>query len=368
MNELDTKRAIVDSLTAFGTKPLADAGIGLFESLGYKSPRHIALKPNTPKTFTDTFAKDKSLNPDQALIADWQSVDFLFQLTDEEIRAAAQGNHQFLFEGHGCWNGAEINSFIFLAIVLAKPEYTRTQLSTITRAVNRLFPMPAILIFQHGDTLTLAIISRRLHKRDESKDVLEKVTLIKDIRFANPHRAHVEILFDLSFGAIHEKYGFSNFVALQSAWQKTLDSSELNKRFFQEIANWYFWALNYIQFPAGAPKQDGKDHISVIRLITRLMFCWFVKEKKLISDLIFRERDLSQILNGFEPTKITEKRSVFYKAILQNLFFATLNTEMDKRGWTKEEQNFMAHSLYRHRELFQNPSAVLAICSKTFHS
>ena len=47
------------------------------------------------------------------------------------------------------------------------------------------------------------------------------------------------------------------------------------------------------------------------------------------------------------PAKTTDKESVFYRAILQNLFFATLNTEMDKRGWTKEEQNFMAHSLYR---------------------
>jgi hypothetical protein len=104
--------------------------------------------------------------------------------------------------------------------------------------VNRLFPMPAMLLFRHGDTLTLAVIPRRLHKRDESKDVLEKVTLIKDIRFANPHRAHVEILADLGFDALHEKHGFSNFVALQAAWQKALDSSELNKRFFKLIS-WY---------------------------------------------------------------------------------------------------------------------------------
>jgi len=359
MNELETKQAIVASLAGFAGKPITDAATALFESLGYQSQKRIALKPNSVSTFVATFAKDKPLNPDHALLADWQSVDFLFQLTDDEVRAAAQGNQQFLFESKGKWNGAEMNSYLFLAITLAKPHYSRTELSGITRAVNRLFPMPAMLLFRHGDTLTLAVNNRRLHKRDESKDVLEKVTLIKDIRFTDPHRAHVEILFDLSFDTLREKHDFANFVALHAAWQKSLDSSELNKRFFVEIANWYFWALHHIEFPKDAPKQDGRDHISVIRLITRLMFVWFIKEKGLVPDLLFDERKLPQILNGFAPTKTTDKESVFYRGILQNLFFATLNTEMDKRGWTKEEQNFMAHSLYRFRESFQKPDAAL---------
>ena len=359
MNELETKQAIVASLKSFADKPLAAAAAALFESLGYKSEKRIVLKPNTPETFVATFAKDKPLNPETALLADWQSVDFIFQLTDDEVRAAAQGNQQFLFDSKGKWNGAAIESYLFFAITLAKPHYTRTELSGITRAVNRLFPMPAMLLFRHGDTLTLAVINRRLHKRDEAKDVLEKVTLIKDIRFANPHRAHIEILCDLSFDSLRERHDFANFVALHAAWQKSLDSSELNKRFFLEVANWYFWALHHIEFPKDAPKQDGKDHISVIRLITRLMFVWFIKEKGLVPDVLFDERKLPQILNGFAPAKTTDKESVFYRAILQNLFFATLNTEMDKRGWTKEEQNFMAHSLYRFRESFQKPADAL---------
>ena len=41
--------------------------------------------------------------------------------------------------------------------------------------------------------------------RDESKDVLEKVTLIKDINILIPHRAHIEILFDLSFDELKDK-------------------------------------------------------------------------------------------------------------------------------------------------------------------
>ena len=34
---------------------------------------------------------------------------------------------------------------------------------------------------------------------------------------------------------------------------------------------------------------------------------------------------------------------------------------MDKRGWARDEQNFMAHSLYRHRDLFKKPGEALAL-------
>jgi len=160
--------------------------------------------------------------------------------------------------------------------------YSRTQLAGITREINKLFPMPVMILFRHGDTLTLSIINRRLHKRDELRDVLEKVTLIKDINFTDPHRAHIEILFDLSFYEIHHRHGFTNFVELHQAWQKALDSSELNKRFFSEIANWYFWAIQHVVFPKDAGEDtEVRNATSVIRLITRLIFIWFVKEKDL---------------------------------------------------------------------------------------
>ncbi len=47
--------------------------------------------------------------------------------------------------------------------------------------LNRQFPMPVMIVFKHGASLTLSIINRRLNRRDEQRDVLEKVTLIKDI-------------------------------------------------------------------------------------------------------------------------------------------------------------------------------------------
>ena len=48
-------------------------------------------------------------------------------------------------------------------------------------------------------------------------------------------------------------------------------------------------------------------------------------------------------------------------AILQNLFFATLNQEPGQRGFRKDGQNFMAHNLYRYRRLLADPGEALRL-------
>jgi type I restriction-modification system DNA methylase subunit len=211
-----------------------------------------------------------------------------------------------------------------------------------------------------------------LHKRDKSKDVLEKVTLIKDIIFSNPHRAHIDILCDLSFGRLYEKHRFSNFVALHEAWQKTLDSSELNKRFFRDVANWYFWAIQNITFPKDAGEdEEVRNATSVIRLITRLIFVWFIKEKGLVPDDLFNKSKLDDILKFNNA-----KHSSYYKAILQNLFFATLNQEMntpkklDKRKFRHKakkasgrDQHYMIHNVYRYESYFKKPDEAVKLFS-----
>jgi adenine-specific DNA-methyltransferase len=355
MNEQKVKKTVEAALQTFPNQSLAEAALHLFEVLGYTSQKRLKLSPNNLDTFIATFAQGKTLNDRYALPGEWKSIDFLFQLTDDEIRAAS--NQQFLFESKGAYNGAIINSYLFFALELKGNRYTRTALAGITRELNKLFTMPALVLIRHGETLTLAVINRRLHKRNEGKDVLEKVTLIHDIQCGNTHRAHIEILYDLSLGALHDKHGFTNFVELQTAWQKTLDTSALNKRFYQELANWYFWALPQAQFPRHAPKDaDGCDSLSLIRLITRVIFCWFLKEKGLLPDALFDPRKVPTLLNDFGP-----QESTYYKAILQNLFFATLNQEMDKREFRKDGQHFMAHNLYRYRRLLKNPEEALQL-------
>ncbi|MFW0859129.1 MAG: Eco57I restriction-modification methylase domain-containing protein [Dehalococcoidia bacterium] len=371
MNDQDVKRVIVDVLHGFATDGLAQNAIKLLNSMGYDSEKRPGKLSNTPSAFVTDFDPAGRFNAGKGLLGQWQSVDLLFQLTENEIKSSSQGILDF---------GAEkrvdrtiIQSYLFFAIALQNDGYTRTQLANITREINKLFPMPAMILFRHGDTLTLSIINRRLHKRDELKDVLEKVTLIKDINFINPHRAHIEILFDLSLDEAHRRYGFTNFVELHQAWQKALDSSELNKRFFGEIANWYFWATQHVVFPEdGGEDTEVRNATSVIRLITRLIFIWFVREKGLVPDDLFDQRKLKEILNYSDPGG-----STYYKAILQNLFFATLNREMNTpqkpdnrkfRSRSKQsggrDPHYNITNLYRYEDYFRSPAEALALFSQ----
>jgi hypothetical protein len=93
---------------------------------------------------------------------------------------------------------------------------------------------------------------------------------------------------------------------------------------------------------------DLRNSTSVIRLITRLMFVWFLKQKKLIADELFDTQELEKMLKYNDSTG-----STFYKAILQNLFFATLNTEMgEKRKFVNRQSGIQG--FYRYERFFKN--------------
>jgi hypothetical protein len=360
MNEKErrSKEAIQAALEACASEPFDQASLKLFDVLGYRSEKRLVLHPNNADIFLETFVHQRPFNKEQALLDDWETVDFLFQLTDAEIQSGDQGSLEFSSKGK--FEGANIESYLFFAIKLKKPRYTRTQLSAITRAINRLFSMPVMLLFRHGDTITFSIIRRRIHKREESKDVLEKVTLIKDIRFADPLRAHIEILNDLSLPALYDEFNFHNFVGLHQAWEKRLDTYALNERFYREIADWYFWAIQHsaVIYPRDVKTEDGRS-IFLIRLLTRLIFCWFLQEKGLIPRDLFRRRTAEKMLDDVSP-----KAGTYYQAFLQNLFFATLNQDPEKRGFRLKSKTFPdpnrgVTNLYRYANLLKQPGSLL---------
>ena len=350
----DLKKSIQTALRAFGGQPMAEAARGLLHTLGYQSARTLKITPNTAQGFQAMFGRDKPLKA-EARLQDWLSVDLLFQVTEAEIQGSLKGQGNFTAAKV---DNTDIHSYLFFAVELKDQQYTRTQLSGITRTINRLFEsIPALIIFKYGGLLSIGIIARRLSKKDNNKDVLEKVTIIKDISLTSPHRAHVEILHDLSIGELQSRVGFGNFAELQKAWEQVLDTSALNKKFFRELADWYFWAVDTVKFP-----KDAETQMSVIRLITRLIFVWFIKEKGLVPPELFDERRLKDLLYFNDPQKNT-----YYKAILQNLFFATLNTEMGAgrkfRSRNKNpnglDGNHGVTTLYRYEEQFKAPQAAL---------
>jgi adenine-specific DNA-methyltransferase len=350
------------TIKSFSSKNLYESSINLFHALGYQSSKTQRLTPNTFDEFLDNFNISKNaIDKEKALVKQWKQIEFIFQIADTEITRAHS-----LFDNIK-YDHKEYQSFLFFSIQLKESLYKRGDLVAITRELNKPFKMPVIILFHYGDKLTLSIIDRRLHKKDSSKDVLEKVTLIKDIDITTTHRAHLDILKDLSLNELEKKFTINNFVQLHEAWKTTLSVSELNKKFFKELSNWYFSAMNVVSFPDDVEKKkDVRNATNLIRLITRVIFIWFIKEKQLIPNELFRHKYIDKILKDFNKNK---KSQNYYNAILQNLFFGTLNQKRDERKFAKDGGNIKINNaeygvknLFRYADLFAIPEKeVLAI-------
>ena len=243
--------------------------------------------------------------------------------------------------------------------------YTRLAGDTLSRGAERplvgqlLREHPyALFVFSNQGQTAWHFLNVKFDEQVEKRRLVRRIT----VRQGEGLRTAAERLALLDLQAISpDLFGLSPLL-IQQHHDEAFDVEKVTKDFFREIANWYFWALKHVEFPKDAPKEkDGRDHVSVIRLITRLIFCWFIREKGLIPGALFDERRLAEMLDGFAPDEAMNKDSVFYRAILQNLFFATLNIEMNQRGWRREDQNFMAHSLYRHKECFRDPKTALEL-------
>ena len=314
----------------------------------------MSLEPNTADEFIENFDPSNTMNAERALLDEWESIDLLFQLTGDEIALRDQDTSG---SGERGIDNSVYQSYLFFALRLRGSSYTRTQLSQITREINKLTPMPAMVIFQHGRLLTFAVIDRRLHRRDESKDVLEKVTLIKDINLGKPHRAHIDILFDLS----HRQRRFSDFNALHEAWKEALDTEALNWDFYKELFTWFEWAVSEAKFPQKEQKAlSSQEH--VIRLITRLLFVWFLKEKGLVAEELFEETGVRDLLKDYDR----KDGDSYYRAVLQNLFFATLNTEIEKREFSTEKNaTHRDFSRYRFKKQINDPDKLLELFAQT---
>ena len=320
--------------------PLRAGAAALLETLGYRSERTADV--GGVEGLLALLEEEKALTEKQrALFDTWRSAEIVFQLTGEEI-----GMQASLFQD---FEKGRIRSFLFVATDLERPHYSRTELAEMTRAVNRGFLMPVIVLFRYGTALTLAAVHRRAHRRDSDRDILERVSLVKDIRTGNPHRAHVEILEELALPQLIRE-GVHTFDDLHNAWEGALDIEALNRRFYRELFGWFQRVVAEARFPDDGAG-DGSTERHVIRLITRLLFIWFLKEKGLVSGKLFDE--------GFAHQAITyygSERSDYYRAVLQNLFFATLNTEIDKRDFS--QRSYATHrdfNKYRYRTLLTDP-------------
>jgi hypothetical protein len=179
----------------------------------------------------------------------------------------------------------------------------------------------------------------------------------KEQKFTNWKRFTYYVEKDKTNKTFKDRVGNCDFSTLD-AIQKAFSVEKLTEDFYKELFAWYTWTLSEevgITFPNNTEiVEDDRVKLEeqIIRLITRLLFVWFIKQKQLVPAGLFETEKLSRVLKDFEPNSSTEGN--YYNAILQNLFFATLNKSIKERGFTETVNERDIKTLFRYDELFKD--------------
>ena len=367
--QTDAKAAVESALAAMRGRPLAAGARDLLAALGYESARIPALPDDAPQTFAAAFpAPSADTKSEREFLDAAQSVSILFQITDAEIAAQAQPG---LFDGGADFTAGNARSFIFAAVAL-KPRhnrlpYSRSYYARFAREINKRIAVPAVALFQTqgADEISVAFINRRQSMTDAARDALGSVSVIRGVSLADPHRAHTDILAQLALPArldwMDRRAKPQNFDGLLAAWLDALNTDALTDKFYKDLFAWFQRAVKDAKFPTDEAKTlSAEEHI--IRLITRILFVWFIKEKGLVSADLFIENKVEALLKDYDAAN----GDSYYRAVLQNLFFATLNTEIARREFSSETQTtHRDFSRWRYKDQIADADTLTALFGET---
>ena len=350
-------------LNRFAAGSLFDASSAMLSQL------KIKFTPQTrePIPFRDMYTRamqmPKALDSAYAKVADCYFVGAI----DEDSLAGRDSSFAIGERTNEICEGRYCSMLVFAVDIKPGERLTRSEIATLTRGFNRLATaLPVILFVRNGDSLSLAAIERSKYTQAwRNGEKLGKVSILRDINVSHPHRGHIEILNSLGDKA------YPSFEKLYEHWFSVFSSDLLTKKFYSELSDWYAWAVQTVRFPndLNSSETDSKhNNESVIRLITRLIFVWFLKQKHLIPNEFFNEEDIrDKFIGNFDPNGrdsllYDTAKSKYYRLILQNLFFAMLNrpivaedhTEPDNRRFrVKGRQEFNINNLMRYEDEFK---------------
>jgi len=343
-----------ETLKLFTKSDLRKASLCLLDQLEMR----YTLGAGKPLQTKDLFA-GKSLSKAAKEALDIVTATWFVALIDErtfdghrdnlELRSAIENAKDEKYKG----------MFIFAIEVMPDAKLSRTVAANITRAFNKLaVDKPIVVLIRQAEKLSIATCERGSYVRSNNiGEKLGKVSVLHNINCANAHRGHCDLLKRM------EGNRANNFDSLYKKWLEVFDVKLLSKRFYDELFEWYQWAMSLVgsgrmHFPAWPKDGHGKESRdeTVIRIITRMLFIWFIKEKGLIPVTLFNKQELKRIVKDFDPQSASTHN--YYNAILQNLFFATLNCEKPDRKFIPESyhgrnEGYGVNSLYRGDDLLK---------------
>lgn len=321
-------------------KPLAGGDLSegltsLAEALGYPVARAFDEYPRMTSTeFVETLqAPNADTQSEREFLDKVGSVDLVFQVTDQVIQGLGHSQQEMLQESGPVDIDPTNRSFFFAAVEMKGNTYPRGAYASVAREINKRVSVATLVAIRTSDgKVTLAFADRRRHMRQHNRRVLGNVSVLREIDCAQPHSAHVRILAKLLIDDrvewIKKNGKTRNFDGMLAAWLDVLDTQELNKSFYRGLFKWFQRAVKDCRFPTKEKKvQSSEEH--VIRLISRMLFIWFIRENGLVPDDLFEVITAKRLIKDFDP----ERGDSYYRVFLQNLFFATLNAPIADRGF-----------------------------------
>lgn len=229
---------------------------------------------------------------------------------------------------------------------------SKSQLAEVSRAFNKQFHYtPVVIVFEYSYQqerfLAFSNTERAKYKQEwREGEKVGRVVMLKDVKVVNAHSAHLRILFgDKSLAGLKiDPAKIDSFHKLYNYWQSVFKLQALNDQFYGDLQDWFYYALQNIKLPFRPDYIDEKENTKnfLVRLLARIMFCWFVKEKGLIQNELLELEDWQgsrfKLTNDVDDKDFLKSNS-YYRGILQNIFFNALNqkektTKKDFK-WTK---------------------------------
>jgi hypothetical protein len=330
--------ALAAAISVFGkSKDFETAAQGLIKSLGYSTKFRIALSSDAIQQHLKG-----GLDGDAAKGAIFIS-GLLVQVTPQHLADTGVAG------GLKSPELGNIDSYFFMLLDMGTSvsgALTRSEMASIVRQANKALASPVILFIRQDRMLHVGHVTRRMNRRDTAASVLNsRASMLMRIDCESPHAAHTRILASISLTNLGGMAEIRSMDDLHKAIDSRLSVQTLNSKFYGELSNWFHWASGAIRLPRAPLHLQGQDaktadlegrKLFTVRLLCRVILCWFLKEKGLVPEALLRLSSATGaqlgVIGGSKADKTFRVSSLYYKSVLQNLFFKGLGCPHEKRN------------------------------------
>jgi hypothetical protein len=330
--------ALAAAIAVFGkSKDFETAAQGLIKSLGYSTKFRIPLSSDAIQQHLKG-----GLEGDAAKGAIFIT-GLLVQVTPQHLADTGVAG------GLKSPELGNIDSYFFMLLDMGTSgsgSLTRSELAAIVRQANKALASPAILFIRQDGMLHVGHVTRRMNRRDATASVLNsRASMLMRIDCESPHAAHTRILASISLPSLGGMAEIRSMDDLHKAIDSRLSVQALNSKFYGELSNWFHWASGAIRLPRAPLHLQGQDakaadlegrKLFTVRLLCRVILCWFLKEKGLVPEALLRLSSATGkqigVIGGSKADKKFRASSLYYKSVLQNLFFKGLGCPHEKRN------------------------------------